>query len=172
LAKNLGLDGVATEHVASPFNYAENALLYVPDNFPERNDPGAEAAIVEELVGLITAAGGRTLALFTNRSVMMRVAEAVAPRLDTEVLVQGSFSRARLIEPFAKATRPVSSPSPVSGRASTCPGTRSVSSRSTACPSACPTIPWPKRAANGPITPSSKSTCHARRCCSPKESDD
>jgi ATP-dependent DNA helicase DinG len=103
LAKNLGLDGVVTEHVASPFNYSENGLLYVPDHFPERNDPGAEAAIVEELVGLITAAGGRTLALFTNRSVMMRVAEAVAPRLDTEVLVQGSFSRARLIEAFRES---------------------------------------------------------------------
>ena len=103
LAKSLGLDGVVTEHVASPFNYAENGLLYVPDHFPERNDPSAEAAIVEELVGLITAAGGRTLALFTNRSVMMRVAEAVAPRLDTEVLVQGSFSRARLIEAFRES---------------------------------------------------------------------
>jgi ATP-dependent DNA helicase DinG len=103
LAKNLGLDGVVTEHVASPFNYAENGLLYVPDKFPERNDPSAEAAIVEELVGLIAAAGGRTLALFTNRSVMMRVAEAVAPRLDTEVLVQGSFSRARLIEAFRES---------------------------------------------------------------------
>jgi ATP-dependent DNA helicase DinG len=103
LAKNLGLDGIVTDHVASPFNYAENGLLYVPDHFPERNDPSAEAAIVEELVGLITAAGGRTLALFTNRSVMMRVAEAVAPRLDTEVLVQGSFSRARLIEAFRES---------------------------------------------------------------------
>jgi ATP-dependent DNA helicase DinG len=103
LAKNLGLDDVVTDHVASPFNYAENGLLYVPDNFPERNDPGAEAAIVEELVGLISAAGGRTLALFTNRSVMMRVAEAVAPRLETEVLVQGSFSRARLIEAFRES---------------------------------------------------------------------
>jgi ATP-dependent DNA helicase DinG len=103
LAKNLGLDGIVTEHVASPFNYADNGLLYVPEKFPERNDPSAEAAIVEELVGLIGAAGGRTLALFTNRSVMMRVAEAVAPRLDTEVLVQGSFSRARLIEAFRES---------------------------------------------------------------------
>jgi len=55
------------------------------------------------LVGLITAAGGRTLALFTNRSVMQRVAEAVAPRLDTEVLVQGSLSRQRLIEAFRES---------------------------------------------------------------------
>jgi ATP-dependent DNA helicase DinG len=103
LAKNLGLDDVVTEHVASPFDYANNGLLYVPDGFPERNDPSAEAAIVEELVELITAAGGRTLALFTNRSVMARVADAVAPRIDTEVLVQGSLSRQRLIEAFRES---------------------------------------------------------------------
>ncbi len=91
LAANLGLDDVVVERVASPFDYQEHGLLYVPPGMPDRNDPAAEAAIIEELVGLITAAGGRTLALFTNRSVMNRVAEAVAPRLSTEVLVQGSL---------------------------------------------------------------------------------
>lgn len=100
LPRSLGLDGVGIERVASPFDYESHALLYVPDNFPERNSPDAEAAIIEELVELITAAGGRTLALFTNRSVMNRVAEAVTPRLDTEVLVQGTLSRDRLIAEF------------------------------------------------------------------------
>jgi ATP-dependent DNA helicase DinG len=100
LPKNLGLDDCTVEHFESPFDYKDHGLLYVPDNFPERNAPGAEAAIIEELVELITAAGGRTLALFTNRSVMQRVADAVAPRLDTEVLVQGTLSRQRLIDDF------------------------------------------------------------------------
>lgn len=100
LPRSLGLEGVAIEHVASPFDYQSHALLYVPEEFPERNSPEAEAAIIEELVELITAAGGRTLALFTNRSVMNRVAEAVAPRLETEVLVQGTLSRDRLIGEF------------------------------------------------------------------------
>jgi ATP-dependent DNA helicase DinG len=100
LPRSLGLDGVNVEHVASPFDYEHHAVLYVPENFPERNAPDAEAAIIEELVELITAAGGRTLALFTNRSVMTRVAEAVTPRLDTEVLVQGTLSRDRLISEF------------------------------------------------------------------------
>ena len=72
----------------------------MPDDFPGRNADGAEPAIIDELVELITAAGGRTLALFTNRAVMNRVAEAVAPRLDTEVLVQGTLSRQRIIEEF------------------------------------------------------------------------
>jgi ATP-dependent DNA helicase DinG len=100
LPRSLGLDGVNIERVASPFDYEHHARLYVPENFPERNAPEAEAAIIEELVELITAAGGRTLALFTNRSVMTRVAEAVTPRLDTEVLVQGTLSRDRLISEF------------------------------------------------------------------------
>ncbi len=101
LPANLGMDDdCVIEHFASPFDYQENSLLYVPEGFPSRNDEGAEGAIIEELVGLIEAAGGRTLALFTNRSVMNRVAEAVAPRIKTPVLVQGTLSRQRIIEEF------------------------------------------------------------------------
>jgi ATP-dependent DNA helicase DinG len=103
LAKNLGLDDAVSEHFDSPFDYREHGLLYVPENFPERNDPNAEAAIIDELLALIEAAGGRTLALFTNRSVMQRVADAVAPRLSTAVLVQGSLSRQKLIEEFRRS---------------------------------------------------------------------
>ena len=100
LPRALGLGEVPIQQFASPFDYATNALLYVPADMPSRNDEAAEAAIIDELVGLIEAAGGRTLALFTNRSVMQRVADAVAPRLDTPVLVQGTLSRHRIIQEF------------------------------------------------------------------------
>ena len=100
LPHDLGLDGVPVETFPSPFDYQHNSLLYVPSEFPERTAPDAEAAIIDELVTLIAAAGGRTLALFTNWSVLQRVAEAVAPRLTTEVLVQGTKSRSRIIEEF------------------------------------------------------------------------
>ncbi len=100
LTSQLGLDDSEVDRFESPFDYQTNSLLYVPDNFPARNSPSAEGAIVEELVALINAAGGRTLALFTNRAVMNRVAEAVATRIDTEVLVQGTLSRQRIIGEF------------------------------------------------------------------------
>jgi ATP-dependent DNA helicase DinG len=97
----LGLEGdCVVEHFDSPFDYQANSLLYVPADFPDRKSDDAETAITEELVKLIAAAGGRTLALFTNRSVMNRVAEAVAPRLETAILVQGTLSRQRIIEEF------------------------------------------------------------------------
>ncbi|MEI6855230.1 MAG: ATP-dependent DNA helicase [Acidimicrobiaceae bacterium] len=100
LPKSLGLEDCVVERFESPFDYQENSLLYVPENFPGRNEDGAEAAIIEELVELITAAKGRTLALFTNRSVMNRVSEAVEKRITTPVLVQGTLSRQRIIEQF------------------------------------------------------------------------
>ena len=104
LPQSLGLaQDCVVERFASPFDYQSHALLYVPDGFPSRNAEGAEGAIIDELVELISAAGGRTLALFTNRAVMNRVAEAVAPRLETTVLVQGTLSRQRIIEEFRES---------------------------------------------------------------------
>jgi ATP-dependent DNA helicase DinG len=100
LPAQLGLADVKIETFASPFDYPHHSLLYVPAGFPGRNESGAEEAIIDELVTLIDAAGGRTLALFTNRAVMNRVAEAVEAKIDTPVLVQGTLSRQRIIERF------------------------------------------------------------------------
>ena len=101
LERILGLpDSTERLVVESPFDYANHALLYVPARLPERNDPACEPAIVDHLIALITAAGGRTLALFTNTSVMRRVAAEVATRVGTPVLVQGEMPRPALTAAF------------------------------------------------------------------------
>jgi ATP-dependent DNA helicase DinG len=101
LVSELGLTGEAeVMRVPSPFDYATHSLLYVPSDLPHRNDGAAEAAIIEELVALITAANGRTLALFTNREVMKRVAALVETRIATPVLVQDTLSRNQLLKQF------------------------------------------------------------------------
>ncbi|MGC8499013.1 MAG: ATP-dependent DNA helicase [Acidimicrobiales bacterium] len=100
LPRAVGLPACEVVRIASPFDYRHHALLYVPPDLPARTEPGAEEAITDELVTLISAAGGRTLALFTNRGVMARVAAAVADRIETPVLVQGRLSRDRLIRRF------------------------------------------------------------------------
>lgn len=102
LAARLGAEPGRTDEidVGSPFAYEENALLYCAAHLPDRRRPEAEAAIVEELVALITAAGGRTLALFTSRAAMERGAEAVRARVEHPIIVQGERSKAALIEIF------------------------------------------------------------------------
>jgi ATP-dependent DNA helicase DinG len=96
----LGLDDVALVRVESPFDYANNSLLYVPDGIPDRKNPAAEDFIIEELVALITAARGRTLALFTSRRMMQRAHQEVSRRVKYEILVQGEQSRQTTIELF------------------------------------------------------------------------
>jgi ATP-dependent DNA helicase DinG len=86
--------------VPSPFDHARQGWLYVAKHLPEPNDPRFAEAMADELHALITAAGGRTLALFTSRAAMDRTADALAARGGYEVLVQDRLSRPELLARF------------------------------------------------------------------------
>ena len=102
LATRVGLpdDGFEAEDVGSPFDYETNSLLYVTNNFPNPNDPAFDGLVHEELIRLITAAGGRTLALFTSLRRMQDAADAVRARVDVPILVQGEIQKNLLVEKF------------------------------------------------------------------------
>jgi ATP-dependent DNA helicase DinG len=102
LAERLGLpDGRYDElDVGSPFDYRRNALLYVAKSLPDRRSPEAEPALHDELELLITAAGGRTLALFTSWRAMRAAVEALRERLEVPVLAQSDLPKPALVEAF------------------------------------------------------------------------
>ena len=52
--------------VGSPFDFANQAMLYLPKDLPEPNRDGPAKEALVELGQLIQAAGGRTLALFSS----------------------------------------------------------------------------------------------------------
>ncbi len=103
VADRLGLPSGRTDHidVGSPFPYRENALLYVPPGIPDRRTSGADGKAYDELVDLMLAAGGRTLALFTSWRAMSDAHGAVAPRVPFPVLTQGERPKAQLLSAFA-----------------------------------------------------------------------
>jgi ATP-dependent DNA helicase DinG len=86
--------------VPSPFDHARQGWLYVAKHLPEPNDPRFAEAMADELHDLITAAGGRTLALFTSRAAMERTADMLAARGGYEVLVQDRLPRPELVARF------------------------------------------------------------------------
>jgi ATP-dependent DNA helicase DinG len=86
--------------VGSPYAYDEQALLYCPLHLPDPRDPGYEAAMHEELLQLIDAAEGRTLALFTSWRAMNAAAEALRPRVRWSVLTQSDLPKPALVERF------------------------------------------------------------------------
>ena len=100
LAGRLGLGRRATElDVGSPFDYRRQAMLYVP-RVPDPRDPGHDAAAHDELAFLITAAGGRTLALFTSWKAMGSARRVLEGQLPFRLLAQGDLPKPALIEAF------------------------------------------------------------------------
>ncbi len=86
--------------VGSPFAYREHALLYVARTLPDRRRPESEPALHDELESLITAAGGRTLALFTSWRAMRAAAEVLGTRVPFPILSQSDLPKPALLEAF------------------------------------------------------------------------
>jgi ATP-dependent DNA helicase DinG len=86
--------------VGSPFPYRQCALLYCASHLPDRRNPEATSALHDELQILMTAAGGRALALFTSWRAMQAAVEALRPTLPFEVLAQNEQPKAKLLEAF------------------------------------------------------------------------
>ncbi|CAA9231640.1 MAG: DinG family ATP-dependent helicase YoaA [uncultured Acidimicrobiales bacterium] len=100
ISARLGLTGTAVEiDVGSPFDYRNQSLLYVP-RLPDVRHADHEAAAHDELEFLLTAAGGRTLALFTSWRAMRAAKAALDGRLPYTLLAQDDLPKPALIEAF------------------------------------------------------------------------
>ncbi|BBX95703.1 ATP-dependent DNA helicase [Mycobacterium lacus] len=87
--------------VGSPFQHAESGILYVAAHLPPPGRDGTGSAEqLTEIAELITAAGGRTLGLFSSMRAARAAAEAMRERLSTPVLCQGDDSTPALVEQF------------------------------------------------------------------------
>jgi ATP-dependent DNA helicase DinG len=102
LRRRLGLDDAREVALASPFDYEEQALLYVPRRFPEPRSPGYYARLADEVVALCRLSGGRALVLTSSYRALAELAERAGPRLPYAVLRQGEAPRERLLERFRR----------------------------------------------------------------------
>ncbi|HEV7578897.1 MAG TPA: ATP-dependent DNA helicase [Mycobacterium sp.] len=88
--------------VGSPFQHAKAGILYVAAHLPPPGRDGTGSAEqLTEIAELITAAGGRTLGLFSSMRAARAAAEAMRERLSTPVLCQGDDSTSALVEQFS-----------------------------------------------------------------------
>jgi ATP-dependent DNA helicase DinG len=89
--------------VGSPFEHAKSGILYVAAHLPPPGRDGTGSAEqLDEIQGLITAAGGRTLGLFSSMRAAKAAAEIMRERLDTPVLCQGEDTTSALVQRFAE----------------------------------------------------------------------
>ncbi|WP_460461203.1 ATP-dependent DNA helicase, partial [Angustibacter peucedani] len=110
VARSVGLSGPDAPSwqgidVGSPFDYSKQAILYCAKHLPPPGRDGTSDAAMDELAELITAAGGRTLGLFSSRRAAEAAAEAMRERLDVPVLCQGDDQMPTLVRAFARDAR-------------------------------------------------------------------
>jgi ATP-dependent DNA helicase DinG len=101
----LGLEAAETMAWDSPFDYKNQALLYVPADMPDPNSNGYTEAVVSAALPLIEAAAGRTFFLFTSLRAMRAAREHLllgmrTAGVDYPVMMQGDGSRSELLERF------------------------------------------------------------------------
>jgi ATP-dependent DNA helicase DinG len=107
--RSAALEDARTLRVGSPFDYANNARLYVPPQFPKPNEAGHASAVAELAARCAAALNGRTFVLTTTLRALPLVAETLRAGLDAagatqvEVLVQGSGPKRALLQRFLAA---------------------------------------------------------------------
>ena len=101
----MGLLNAQTACWDSPFNYDEQALLYVPQNLPEPNSMEYTEAVVHAALPLIESSQGRAFFLFTSLRAMQRAYDILQAEFDRRgwnypLLLQGDGSRNELLTSF------------------------------------------------------------------------
>ena len=86
----------------SPFDFARQAFLYVPDNMPVPKDPDFAAALVDRTWPIIEKIGGRTFFLCTSYDKMNQIADLLRLRMkDPDGLcLQGEAGKNELLAKF------------------------------------------------------------------------
>lgn len=107
LPDRVGLDTDGTEQlvVNSPFDYERHSRLYCSPEFPEPRTKEHSVFVHDQLQTLMSAAGGRTLALFTSLSAMEAAAAELRARVDFPIFTQADLSRQALIDEFMRDER-------------------------------------------------------------------
>ncbi len=108
-AAEMGLEHATTGCWESPFDYATNALLYIPRDVPDPGSTEHTEAVVEAALPAIQANGGGTFLLFTTLRAMRHAHQLLRRKLsrDTPLLLQGEGSRTELLERFRRLGRAV-----------------------------------------------------------------
>ena len=96
----LGIGDAIELRVASEFDYATQALLYLPRRMPPPRSPTFAEAVARETIALLTRSQGRAFVLFTSYKVLRAVQPYVEMAVPYPVLVQGTAPRSALIDEF------------------------------------------------------------------------
>lgn len=96
----LGVSEAREIRLASEFDFARQAILYLPRRMPDPRSERFAAAVAREIVPLLKATVGRAFVLFTSHAALRAVSVQAAKELGFPLLIQGSAPRRVLLREF------------------------------------------------------------------------
>ena len=96
---------VAELQLASPFDYARQVFVAVPEDMPEPTAPGFREALEQHILEAVTISRGGAFILFTSYDLLGKVHQALSPLLARQGLTslkQGDTGRHTLLTQFRK----------------------------------------------------------------------
>jgi Rad3-related DNA helicase/REP element-mobilizing transposase RayT len=100
-------DAANTLALGSPFQYSEQATLYLESNLPDPNDPLFLPAACDKIYRYLDLTSGGAFVLFTSYKMLIEAANRLKPRLDAiklPLLVQGQGAPTRILLERFRAT--------------------------------------------------------------------
>ena len=105
-----GLQNAQVLRVQSPFDYENQAWMYVPRLMVSPKDPGHSAEVGDLSLLVARALGGRTLVLTTTTRALRAIGEqlqaAIGDSGELDILVQGQHPKRELMQRFRQAIEP------------------------------------------------------------------
>ncbi|NNF52445.1 MAG: ATP-dependent DNA helicase [Gammaproteobacteria bacterium] len=96
----VGVADASSLRLDSPFDFASQSRIYLPNSMPEPSDPDYTACVIKAALPLIRASHGSAFLLFTSHRALKEAALLLADSLDYPLLVQGHAPREELLTRF------------------------------------------------------------------------
>jgi ATP-dependent DNA helicase DinG len=100
----VGITDATTVRFGSPFDFASQALLYLPAGMDAPSSPRHTQQVIQAALPVLAASGGRAFLLFTSHRALREAADILSRRLGPAppypILVQGDAPREALLTRF------------------------------------------------------------------------
>ena len=96
----LGLTNLTARIWPSPFDYKQQALLYLPEGMPEPGQGNYTEVVIAKALPVIHASQGRVFLLFTSHRALQAARRLLTGGIPYPLLVQGEAPRTALLESF------------------------------------------------------------------------
>src|SRR5207302_891923 len=98
--ERLGIREADEIRLASEFDFAQQAILYLPPRMPDPRSDTFAVAASREVIEILKRTRGRAFVLFTSYATMRSVQALAEMVLDYPILAQGSAPRSELVNRF------------------------------------------------------------------------